>query len=69
MHCLQITRDILVVGAGACLYVYDWEVLASRVPPVYKADLRNITHVELLGTSFRYFDFVQEYILAMTDKG
>ena len=61
--------DIVVIAAGCCLYVYEIDVLVGRNMAVYQVDLRNVFGVELLGKCFRYFDFVNDHILAMTDKG
>lgn len=44
-------------------------MLVGRSLAVYQVDLRNVFGVELLGRCFRYFDFVNDHILAMTDKG
>ena len=44
-------------------------MLVGRSLAVYQVDLRNIFGVELLGRCFRYFDFVNDHILAMTEKG
>ena len=58
MHCVQVNLEVVVVAAGACLYVYESEVVVGRVVPVYWVDLRNVVGVDLLGDFFRYFDFI-----------
>lgn len=68
--CMQMTSNILAVAAGTYVYVYGLDVLSSKASPILACNLKNQEeNVQLMSYNFKYFDFVTNFILAMTDQG
>lgn len=70
ISCLQINSKVLAVSTGTFLYIYDLEVIAlNRNSPIFSICLKAQESIELVSSNIKYFDFIQEYILAMTEEG
>jgi hypothetical protein len=49
--------------------VYDLEVVANKSGPLFVVDLKIQENVELVNYNIRYFDFIENFIVGITEQG
>ena len=66
---MQITNTILAVGAGSYVYIYDLDILNNKGGVLMSVNLKGQNHIDFLSYGIKYFDFIKDYILGVTESG
>ncbi len=51
------------------MYVYELEIFCEKIAPIMIGNVRNREDIDLLSYEIKYFDFVRNFILVMTETG